>query len=57
MDAYAPADAEMVLEGILSVKKETLEGPLTDVTGTYDIKRSQPIIELVGMMHHKNSIY
>jgi UbiD family decarboxylase len=57
VDAYAPADAEMVLEGIMSVKKETLEGPLTDVTGTYDIKRSQPIIELVGMMHRKDSIY
>jgi UbiD family decarboxylase len=57
VDAYAPADAEIVLEGIMSVKKETLEGPLTDVTGTYDIKRSQPIIELVGMMHRKDSIY
>jgi len=57
VDAYVPADSEMVLEGILSVKKETLEDPLTDVTGTYDIKRSQPIIELVGMMHRKDSIY
>jgi len=57
VDAYAPADAEIVLEGIMSVKKETLEGPLTDVTGTYDIKRSQPVIELVGIMHRKDSIY
>ncbi len=57
VDAYAPADAEMVLEGIMSVEKETLEGPLTDVTGTYDIKRSQPVIELVGIMHRKDSIY
>jgi 2,5-furandicarboxylate decarboxylase 1 len=57
VDAYAPADAEMVLEGIMSVEKETLEGPLTDVTGTYDIRRSQPIIELVGMMHRKDNIY
>ncbi len=57
VDAYAPADAEMILEGIMSVKKETLEGPLTDVTGTYDIKRSQPFIELVSMMHRKDSIY
>ena len=57
VDAYAPADAEMVLEGIMSVEKETLEGPLTDVTGTYDIRRSQPVIELVGIMHRKDSIY
>ena len=57
VDAYAPADAEMVLEGIMSVEKETLEGPLTDVTGTYDIRRSQPVIKLVGIMHRKDSIY
>jgi UbiD family decarboxylase len=57
VDAYAPADAEIVLEGIMSVEKETLEGPLTDVTGTYDIKRSQPVIELVGIMRRKDSIY
>ena len=57
VDAYAPADAEMVLEGIMSVEKETLEGPLTDVTGTYDIRRSQPVIELMGIMHRKDSIY
>jgi len=57
VDAYAPADAEMVLEGIMLVEKEILEGPLTDVTGTYDIRRSQPVIELLGIMHRKDSIY
>jgi len=57
VEAYAPAEAEIVLEGIMSAEKETVEGPFVDVTGTYDIQRSQPIIELVGMMHRENYLY
>jgi UbiD family decarboxylase len=57
VDAYAPADAEMVLEGKISVKNEIVEGPLVDITGTYDIKRNQPIVEIVGMMHREDYIY
>lgn len=57
VDAYAPADAEMVLEGRMLVKKETLEGPFVDITGTYDVQRNQPTIELVGMMHREDFIY
>lgn len=57
VEACAPAEAEIVLEGTISVEKETMEGPLVDVTGTYDIQRSQPIIELVGMMHREDYIY
>jgi len=57
VDANAPADAEIVLEGVISAEKETLEGPLVDVTGTYDIQRSQPIIKLTGIMHREDYIY
>lgn len=57
VEAHAPAEAEMVLEGTMSVKKETMEGPLVDITGTYDIQRSQLVIELVGMMHRENYLY
>jgi UbiD family decarboxylase len=57
VEAYAPAEAEIVLEGIMSVEKETVEGPLVDITGTYDIQRSQPIIELVGVMRREDYIY
>lgn len=57
VNAYIPADAEIVLEGKISCQKEVLEGPLVDITGTYDIQRKQPIIELVKMMHQKNYIY
>ncbi|MDH5449508.1 MAG: UbiD family decarboxylase [Candidatus Bathyarchaeota archaeon] len=57
VNAYAPADAELVLEGIISVKNEILEGPLVDVTGTYDIQRNQPVVEIVSMMHCEDYIY
>ena len=57
VDAYAPAEAEIVLEGKISVKNEILEGPLVDITGTYDIKRSQPVVEIVGMMHREDYLY
>jgi len=57
IDAYAPADAEIVLEGKLSAKSEVIEGPLVDITGTYDIKRNQPVIEIVSMMHREDYLY
>lgn len=57
VDAYAPTDAEIILEGAISTKKEVTEGPLVDITGTYDAQRSQPIIELKGMLHRKDFIY
>jgi len=57
VDVYGPADAEMMLEGILSTEKETLEGPLVDITGTYDIQRKQPVIEIVNVTHRKNYLY
>lgn len=57
VNAYAPADAEIVLEGIISVKNEILEGPLVDITGTYDIQRSQPTVKIISMMHREDYIY
>jgi len=55
--AYAPSEAEIVLEGKILTEKEVAEGPLVDVTGTYDIQRKQPVIELVSMMHRRDHIY
>jgi len=57
VNAYAPADAEIVLEGKISTDEEVVEGPLVDITGTYDVQRSQPTVELVGMMHRRDHIY
>lgn len=57
VDAYAPADAELVLEGRISASKEALEGPFVDVTGTYDIQRKQPVVEIVNVMHREDYVY
>lgn len=55
--AYAPAEAELVLEGVISIDEEVLEGPLVDLTGTYDVTRDQPVIEIVGFMHRRDYFY
>jgi UbiD family decarboxylase len=57
VNANAVADAEIVLEGKMSIRKQTLEGPLVDITGTYDIQRQQPIIEIISIMHRENYLY
>jgi UbiD family decarboxylase len=57
IDAYAPADAELVLEGRISAEKEVDEGPFVDITGTYDIMRKQPVVEIVSVMHRKDFVY
>jgi len=55
--AYAPTEAEIVLEGRILTDREVVEGPLVDITGTYDIQRKQPVIELVSMMHRRDYMY
>lgn len=57
VNAYAPAEAELVLEGRILTDKEAIEGPLVDITGTYDVQRKQPIVELVSMMHRRDYMY
>jgi len=57
VNAYAPAEAEIVLEGKILTDREVLEGSLVDITGTYDIQRKQPVIELVSMMHRRDFMY
>jgi UbiD family decarboxylase len=57
VDAYAPANAELVFEGKLHLHETASEGPFVDLSGTADIERQQPVIELVGVMHRENYIY
>lgn len=57
VDAYASAEAELVLEGKISASREVVEGPFVDITGTYDIERKQPVVEVVGVMHREDYVY
>jgi UbiD family decarboxylase len=57
VEAFAPAEAEIVLEGKILTDRDVTEGPLVDITGTYDIQRKQPVVELTSMMHRKDFMY
>lgn len=57
VDALAPADAELVLEGRLLLDETAAEGPFVDLSGTADVERQQPVIELVGAMHREDYVY
>jgi UbiD family decarboxylase len=57
VNALAPADSELVLECKISTKQEVEEGPFVDVSGTYDVKRKQPVVEVIGIMHRNDYIY
>lgn len=57
VDALAPAEAELVLEGRISANQEVFEGPFVDITGTYDVERMQPVVEVVGAMRRRNYVY
>lgn len=57
INAYAPSEAELILEGRILTDKEATEGPLVDITGTYDIQRKQPVVELVSVMHRRDYMY
>ncbi|MFX1518531.1 MAG: UbiD family decarboxylase [Promethearchaeota archaeon] len=51
-----PSHAEIILEGYIH-QEETIEGPFTDITGTYDEKRSQPIVEITNMVFRKDTLF
>ena len=57
VDALAPADAELVLEGRLRLDEQAMEGPFVDLSGTFDVQRQQPVIELAGVMRREDFIY
>jgi UbiD family decarboxylase len=57
VEAYAPSNAELVLEGRILLDQNVPEGPFTDLTGTYDIQRQQPLVEVVGILHRENFVY
>lgn len=57
VDACVPSDSELVLEGRISAKEEVAEGPFVDITGTYDLQRKQPVVDIVSVMHRQDYVY
>ncbi|MCR5026456.1 MAG: UbiD family decarboxylase [Methanobrevibacter sp.] len=50
-------EADIILEGKISVTETVAEGPFVDLTDTYDIIRDQPIINLEKMHIKKDNPY
>jgi UbiD family decarboxylase len=55
-DLLVPAHSEIIIEGRIT-KEMVDEGPFVDISGTYDVVRKQPILEIDGIWHKKNPIY
>ena len=57
IDASAPANAELILEGKLLLDKTVTEGPFVDLTSTFDIQRKQYPIQIIGMLSQEEYQY
>lgn len=51
-----PCDSEIIIRGRL-LSEEAFEGPFTDITGTYDVVRKQPILEVDEILTTYDPIY
>jgi UbiD family decarboxylase len=49
--------SEIVLEGQISPARTEKEGPFVDITGTYDLVRQEPVIDLTRMASVRDPIY
>ena len=57
VDVKVPVDSEIVIEGFIKRDELVDEGPFVDLTGTYDIVRKQPVLEVSRVMRRKDAIY
>ncbi len=57
VNVNVPVDSEIVLEGQILLDRESDEGPFVDLTGTYDVVRKQPVVEIQKMFVRNNYIY
>lgn len=55
--ARVPSDAEIAIEGEISLEESEDEGPFVDLTGTYDIVRRQPVVKVDKVYGREGAIY
>ncbi len=56
VDLKVPANCEIVLEGQFTGQLAD-EGPFVDITGTWDIVRPQPVVQITRIAYRDNPIY
>ncbi len=57
VDLEVPSSSEVVIEGRIMPDMRVDEGPFVDITGTYDVVRSQPVIEVSHIAHRRDAVY
>ncbi|MEM3406979.1 MAG: UbiD family decarboxylase [Nitrososphaerota archaeon] len=57
INARCVSNAEIVIEGKIYPEKEVDEGPFTDITGTLDRVRKQPVVDVLKIMVKENAYY
>ena len=57
VDLEVPADAEMVIEGVILPGEKKMEGPFGEFTGTYGAKSLRPVIHVKGITMRSDAIY
>ncbi|MGC8936454.1 MAG: UbiD family decarboxylase [Candidatus Methanomethylicaceae archaeon] len=57
VDVRVPVESEIVIEGVIKRDEVVEEGPFVDLTGTYDIVRKQPVLEVFRVVRRKDAIY
>jgi len=56
-DFMIPADAEMVIEGVIPPNVREVEGPFGEFPGTYGPQRLRWIIDVKAISHRRDAIY
>lgn len=57
IDVDVPAQAEIVLEGYVTLDERRVEGPFGDHTGYYSLADEYPVFHITCITHRKNPIY
>jgi 4-hydroxy-3-polyprenylbenzoate decarboxylase len=57
IDVDVPANAEIVVEGVLRPSKQVTQGAFASFTGFYDFPRAQPFFEVTAITMRKNPVY
>jgi len=56
-DLAVPANAEIVIEGEVSVTEACIEGPFGDHTGFYSLPGEFPVFDVTAVTHRQGAIY
>ena len=57
IDIEVPADAEIVIEGVVPAGERRTEGPFGDHTGYYSLADAYPVFKVTAITHRNNPVY